>query len=279
MSNWIDRKRQREEDEGPATLGFSEHRIKRRIAALPHRTSPKLYRQASPSFPASYTSHPAPPTITPADSDSEETTTIDESRSMIVVEPCPDFALMPRSPAISSINNTQRSGIFDPAFDSDDLEMADSILLSPGPFHDNTSTTISGRVPTPIHSSFAPHVRAEKVFRYSDPDFADDEGMMDKFRRGRDLPSPISEGLASPSIIADGLSDMQMESIEEIEKITPTKKGHSRSKHSLRNWAGLGCDGNGFGAGTKKTFSMGYRADCEKCRNKVPGHFSHIITN
>lgn len=30
--------------------------------------------------------------------------------------------------------------------------------------------------------------------------------------------------------------------------------------------------------GKKKiTFSMGYRADCDKCRRKVPGHYSHII--
>lgn len=26
----------------------------------------------------------------------------------------------------------------------------------------------------------------------------------------------------------------------------------------------------------KVTFFMGYRADCEKCRQKVPGHYSHI---
>lgn len=27
----------------------------------------------------------------------------------------------------------------------------------------------------------------------------------------------------------------------------------------------------------KVTFSMGFRADCEKCHRKVPGHYSHII--
>jgi hypothetical protein len=161
---------------------------------------------------------------------------------------------------------------------SDDFEMADSNLLSPGLFHNDTSTSISGRIPTPIHSSFAPHIRAEKSFRYSDPDFADDEAMVDRFRRGRNLPSPISEGETSPSIITDGLSDMQMEAMEDIERDTPTRKGHSRSKHSLRNWAGFGGELNGNGAGMKRTFTMGYRADCEKCQNKVPGHFSHIIT-
>lgn len=28
---------------------------------------------------------------------------------------------------------------------------------------------------------------------------------------------------------------------------------------------------------TKISFSMGYRADCEKCRLRVPGHYSHIV--
>lgn len=196
---------------------------------------------------------------------------------MILADSPPDCTATPSSPGITSLNNPQSSEIFDIALDSDDFEMADSILLSPGPFHHDASTTISGRIPTPIHSSFAPHVRAEKVFRYSDPDFADDEAVVDKFRRGRDLPSPISEGEASPSIITDGLSDMQMESMGEIERDTPTKRGHSRTKHSLRNWDGFGGEAISNRAGMKKTFSMGYRADCEKCRNKVPGHFSHII--
>ncbi|KAK2765216.1 hypothetical protein FQN54_008915 [Arachnomyces sp. PD_36] len=36
---------------------------------------------------------------------------------------------------------------------------------------------------------------------------------------------------------------------------------------------------NGFGAsgGGKISFSMGYRADCDKCQRKVPGHYSHIV--
>lgn len=27
----------------------------------------------------------------------------------------------------------------------------------------------------------------------------------------------------------------------------------------------------------KMTISMGYRADCEKCRMKVPGHYNHFV--
>lgn len=97
-------------------------------------------------------------------------------------------------------SNFHSGSALDAGFESDDCEMSDSILLSPGYFHDDASTTISGRIPTPIHSSFAPHVRAERALRYTDPDFADDEGVMDKMRRARDLPSPISEGEMSPAL-------------------------------------------------------------------------------
>ncbi|KAI0477110.1 hypothetical protein GGR56DRAFT_389592 [Xylariaceae sp. FL0804] len=48
-----------------------------------------------------------------------------------------------------------------------------------------------------------------------------------------------------------------------------SKFGHSRSKHTLNNWT--------LQPGMKKSFSIGYRADCEKCRMKIPGHFNHII--
>lgn len=49
------------------------------------------------------------------------------------------------------------------------------------------------------------------------------------------------------------------------------KKGHTRSRHTLNSWTQV--------PGMKKTFSIGYRADCEKCRQKVPGHFNHIIVS
>ena len=165
---------------------------------------------------------------------------------------------------------------------SDDFEMTDPVHLSPGSFQNDPSTSISGRIPTPIHSSFSPFIRSEKASIHHDVDFADDEAIGDRFRRGRRLPSPISEGETSPSVIVEGFGDMQMEvetsSQQDRERETPTKKGHTRSKHSLRSWTGYGGDIGGNTSGMRRSFSMGYRADCEKCRMKVPGHFSHIIT-
>lgn len=52
---------------------------------------------------------------------------------------------------------------------------------------------------------------------------------------------------------------------------TPSpRKGHTRSRHTVNSWTALQ-------PGMKRAFSIGYRADCEKCRMKVPGHFNHII--
>ncbi|KAL0933830.1 uncharacterized protein CTRU02_210629 [Colletotrichum truncatum] len=52
---------------------------------------------------------------------------------------------------------------------------------------------------------------------------------------------------------------------------SPGRKGHIRSRHTVNHWT--------WQPGMKKSFSIGYRADCEKCRLKVPGHFNHIIVS
>ncbi|TVY33780.1 hypothetical protein LOCC1_G007085 [Lachnellula occidentalis] len=280
------RKRAREDDDESTTPGgFSEHRIKRRIADLPHRQSPSHIRQITPpfTFNTNHTPRLAPPTITPADSDSEEKPRDDEPKSFFSpFSSSPACTLSqsgPPSPHVESVESSQSTHISDAPFYSDDMEMSDSVHLSPGSFHNEPPMGITGRIPTPIHSSFAPFIRVEKPSIHHDVDFADDEAIVDKFRRARRLPSPISEGEMSPSVIVDGLGDMQMEvdGTSQTEKGTPTKKGHTRSKHSLRNWHGSGGDLS-VATGVKRSFSMGYRADCEKCRMKVPGHFSHIIT-
>ncbi|KAK0615614.1 hypothetical protein B0T17DRAFT_592373 [Bombardia bombarda] len=68
------------------------------------------------------------------------------------------------------------------------------------------------------------------------------------------------------SSAADG---MDVESSPTTTTPSP-KKGHARSKHTINSWTALQ-------PGMKRSFSIGYRADCEKCRMKVPGHFNHII--
>ncbi len=178
------------------------------------------------------------------------------------------------------LGSSQPIQMLDGPIFSDDFDMTDSVHPSPGgSFQNDLPPAISGRIPTPMHSSFAPSIQAERASRHSDNgDLADDEAMVDRFRRGRRLPSPISEGEMSPSVIVEGFGEMQMDVEGTGQQKTPTKKGHNRSKHSLRQWTGPSYWEHGDVSGMKRTFSMGYRSDCETCRLRVPGHFSHIIT-
>ncbi|KAI1341237.1 hypothetical protein F5Y15DRAFT_28564 [Xylariaceae sp. FL0016] len=301
---------------------FNEHRNKR-LHSLPLRTSPTQKRWSGPpSFPVTQV---PPATITPTDSDSEEV-------------------------------HGQQSWHNPPSMDVDrDMDMmVDSQPaehLEPGPSQrDHIATSITGRMPTPIHCTFAAQVRGNKwgnvnhamhsanqtvkagiqentvetthVHPFplrqdsSVPRSLDDvpEWTMVQNRR---LPSPISENggeemPASPGMILDSSSQLQRPYLPHMPHSTNphamaihpnirtspppadadaammdtdtsspssapatpsprSKFGHSRSKHTVNNWT--------LQPGMKKSFSIGYRADCEKCRLKIPGHFNHIIVS
>lgn len=115
----------------------------------------------------------------------------------------------------------------------------------------------------------------------------------------RSLPSPISEGdhatMELPQVIIDesphhhcsdqrvmqhpnaGFLDgqrlLQITEMTDAEPGSPSppRKGHTRSIHTINSWT---CQ-----PGMKRSFSIGYRSDCDKCRDKVPGHFNHIIVS
>ena len=101
--------------------------------------------------------------------------------------------------------------------------------------------------------------------------------------RSRRMPSPISEDddnipdtpttltqsqLSRLSVShANAADDMDMELEEESFAggplaAPPTPRGRKRS---------------GALTGSTGRFSMGYREDCDKCRQKVPGHYSHFL--
>ncbi|KAF1351635.1 hypothetical protein EJ07DRAFT_183798 [Lizonia empirigonia] len=93
--------------------------------------------------------------------------------------------------------------------------------------------------------------------------------------RGRRMPSPISEDedipdtptaltqsqLSRLSFSHANADEMEMESATPALVLPPTPRGRKRS---------------GALTGTPR-FSMGYRDDCEKCRQRVPGHYSHFL--
>ena len=118
------------------------------------------------------------------------------------------------------------------------------------------------------------------------------------------LPSPISEGdpdalaggrLARLSVVGDDAMDVESEEagksvassamrVDEstrdnatvqktsVQLFSPAKADRSATTHSTherRRSLTIPSD--------KKRFCMGYRDDCEKCRLRVPGHFSHFL--
>jgi hypothetical protein len=213
---------------------------------------------------------------------------------------------------------------------------------------DPSGPSVMGRIPTPIHCSFAAQVRGNNwtggnaahgdmlATTPEEPNAAafGSNGMVDlshqKFPaatatpamadwgmiQNRRLPSPISEcgaedSQASGRMALDSMhqhgghlshlthehplvaglpprasSAMEARAVREgtpaaegqngnamdVEpSATPSpKKGHTRSKHTVNSWTALQ-------PGMTRSFSIGYRTDCERCRNKVPGHFNHII--
>lgn len=307
------RKRLRDDDDANTTAtGFSEHRNvclapcsvlccgpeltaeKKRLQALPLRTSPKCSQQWPPSA-----------SITP----------LNAGASGGIPQP----HLAPRSPS-----PTVHMQVHDV-----DMEMADSGPPTPG--HTSASHAALdaldrnnvNRMPTPIQPSFIAQVRGQQCdwaapgaamngvvnMGHHQTGFSDcqsipramageaDWGAVPLSRR---LPSPISEGgdstqsQAATSMAMDDEASvgsvssvcartsplhamnhpnaMDMESHHgetEAASPSPGRKGHVRSKHTINSWT--------WQPGMKKSFSIGYRSDCEKCRLKVPGHFNHIV--
>ncbi|KAI0836540.1 hypothetical protein F5Y06DRAFT_105479 [Hypoxylon sp. FL0890] len=328
------RKRYREDDEDDGgrvivgevrsgTLGFTEHRNKRQ-QTLPLRTSPTQKRWSGPpDFPAA-PSTATPTSITPSDSDPED------------------------------VQYQQQSNLsMDMDRDTDMMVDSSSEHLRPGPCQpDSVDANITGRMPTPIHCTFAAQVRGNNwgvqamhaanrsvdaimpesgvdlthvhqfPIRHDDSSVPRSLGGAAEWTmvQNRRLPSPISESggedtPASPGMVLDsrlpatsqlqrpylphmphstnphamaihpniqttppatdgdaGMMDTDSASSPSSAPATPSprgKFGHSRSKHTLNSWT--------LQPGMKKSFSIGYRADCEKCRMKIPGHFNHII--
>ncbi|KAL1922847.1 uncharacterized protein VTP21DRAFT_9223 [Calcarisporiella thermophila] len=58
---------------------------------------------------------------------------------------------------------------------------------------------------------------------------------------------------------------------------TPTPESDLEDAGELREAAPKNTSSAGLKESGTRIFLMGYRGDCEKCRLRVPGHYSHII--
>ncbi|KAK3292392.1 uncharacterized protein B0H64DRAFT_227818 [Chaetomium fimeti] len=328
------RKRLREEDEEASAgnpVGFTEHRSKR-LQSLPLRTSPNSRRwNDRPNFPQ--------PTPTFAMASQAQVTTPQEPIQEQTWADEPELVSAQQSCVVASTMDN-------------DMDMMDTSEAAPseqGSIQaDPSGPSVMGRIPTPIHCSFAAQVRGNNwkggnsahgdmlATTPEEPNAAafGNNGLVgmshQKFPaataapamadwgmiQNRRLPSPISECGAEDSqagnrMALDSMSQhgghlshlthehplvaglpprassaMEARAVREgtpaaesqngnamdVEpSTTPSpKKGHTRSKHTVNSWTALQ-------PGMTRSFSIGYRTDCERCRNKVPGHFNHII--
>ncbi|GAA6062053.1 hypothetical protein JCM10212_005038 [Sporobolomyces blumeae] len=82
------------------------------------------------------------------------------------------------------------------------------------------------------------------------------------------FPEPHTISYDGPTTMASRTSEIAMDL--QGEEPDPTAS-------SLHNAAGL----NGGGAGQKGGWkiTMGYRSDCEKCQQRIPGHYTHVVYN
>ncbi|PLB54266.1 hypothetical protein P170DRAFT_11931 [Aspergillus steynii IBT 23096] len=88
------------------------------------------------------------------------------------------------------------------------------------------------------------------------------------------LPSPVSESEDGFPSSINSVSDTDMNY-----NISHAASSPADATSSWQSSAGLHArpDHVTKPRNKKITFSMGFRADCEKCHRKVPGHYSHII--
>ena len=118
---------------------------------------------------------------------------------------------------------------------------------------DSSNNGSGGRLPTPIYGHFQQSVDTsmdEAPQQPQTPSPQDSE--YERHMRARRLPTPISEDEAMDVFdgSTEGTTNLSLPRVRQPP--TLAKRG-------------------------KPMFSMGFRADCEMCRNRVPGHYNHIF--
>lgn len=163
-------------------------------------------------------------------------------------------------------NNLQAASSGSQGQDSMDIDedMDDSPQLLQPSYMDPSMRT-AGRIPTPITGHFSPHIRMNNGGLPI-------EEATSRLKYDRRLPSPISEDESSHKFVADMQMDIETQTLRR-----DGPKKYSSSKLGVRNMGHVPTGmGDGFGSNAKK-LSMGYKSDCEKCQQRVPGHYMHLV--
>ncbi|KAI4287820.1 MAG: hypothetical protein L6R35_002920 [Caloplaca aegaea] len=263
------RKRAREEDDLDWQPQLHDHK---RPRALPFRTSPTS--KHTNTFSHSQRTLPQPlltPAVTPTETSEDEAEPKNPFRSptrersaqltlhsTITIEEPRDFDV--------DMDDFQPSETPQPWPSVESAQPSPCTITPRTLSYNPQEINHGGRIPTPIYGHFS---QAE---RSMDWDIADDpsprtqqEIAHNLFLRRRRLPTPISEDEAMDA--PDGMGGM----LGRLE-MSPRNTLQSPFKTN-KMWGGA----SGVPPKGKMTISMGYRADCEKCRMKVPGHYNHLI--
>ncbi|KAI9804836.1 MAG: hypothetical protein M1825_001204 [Sarcosagium campestre] len=253
-------KRAREEDDlASLEVEIQFNRKKRRI--LPIRTTPiitnhTLY-QINGSLRESPSESSLPPALTPSDSVEDDN---DASPAKNAFTFAPYHSQSPHS-----------QSIFMDVHQEDDYDMNDALPMhSPDALGILSPIGTTTRIPTPMFGSFTrPHRHASG----GRVDFAMeniDELFSSQQQERRRLPSPISELEDTVSPMSGAGAMMGRLGVEDASPVSMDGDDGSRGRERVRT-----SESRPARAG-KPTLTMGYRADCEKCRAKVPGHYSHL---
>ncbi|OBU00890.2 hypothetical protein VE01_00710 [Pseudogymnoascus verrucosus] len=283
------RKRNRQEDDDATLHGFSEHRrilkardnTKRSSIALEFISQNQITSSLairpltnSPPRPRSNAmSQPRGAEITPNGSDSEDRPNIGWNNPYHTSPAIPHLygQVLPQESSLSDWHNSQQAASQrlqgNDSMDIDE-DMDDSPQLSQ-PSQMDPSIKHAGRIPTPITGHFSSNVRT------SNRGLPIQEATS-RLKYDRRLPSPISEDEFSHKMPTSFMADMQMD----VETRTPARdslKRYGSTKLGVRNMGHVPTGmGDGFGGNAKK-LSMGYKSDCEKCQQRVPGHYMHLV--
>ncbi|KFY07394.1 hypothetical protein V492_07174 [Pseudogymnoascus sp. VKM F-4246] len=282
------RKRSRHDDDDATLHGFSEHRriLKARdnskrssmaseIISQNQITSSLAIRPLTNSPPrprSNAMSQPRGAEITPNGSDSEDRPNVGWANPYhsSTVTQNHYGQVLPQEASLSGWHNSlQAASEGSQGHDSMDIDedMDDSPQLLQ-PSHTDPAIRHAGRIPTPITGHFSSHART------SNRGIPIEEATS-RLKYDRRLPSPISEDESSHKIQASSMADTQMD----IETQTTRKEGlkYASSKLGVRNMGHVPTGmGDGFGSSAKK-LSMGYKSDCEKCQQRIPGHYMHLV--
>ncbi|KAL9023897.1 MAG: hypothetical protein Q9196_006895 [Gyalolechia fulgens] len=264
------RKRAREDDDVAWQFPAYNHKKPR---ALPFRTAPTIkHIKTSSQLPRTLPPPLLTPALTPVETSEEEGELKNPFRSPTQER----SASLPMNSTISIESSRDMDmdlEYSEPAESPQPWRSVESARPSPCPV---TPRTISykpqevnhgGRIPTPIYGHFnhAPKpidmdLDTTEISRPSQQEIAHD-----LFLGRRRLPSPISEDEAMDA--PDGMDGM-LGRLDMGPKTRPPSPRRTNPR-----WEGRPATPTKG----KMTISMGYRADCDKCRMKVPGHYNHFV--